>query len=585
MMRHSERWIYASKAATLDDVDLTPTEAMRAAAKRGLDLRQKAPKSRKGGLDTKQAGARGIGSGVARARDILSGKALSEKVVRQMHAFFSRHAAFKHKHKEEPEGKAIQSWLLWGGDAGEAWSKRKVDEMNRDSETVEKAARSVKYKHKKFAGYDSKGRKRWRYFYDDPKGGGVKGGKEQEALSASVSVGDVFKSGDGHIKVLMVASDGRITYEDADGQKVNTTEEKLRNKLLSEHKESIMDALESGLMKRQQILDAAKKHGTPKQIERAEKLMAEWSLHLHLRSPSPLVKKPASFSDVAKSRGFTPVDGQSGLYVMGGDAMFGGRMQALYKTEGFHESHPDAYKDVPFSQITHEELRDALASLRVQHANSHEPPDNKRFANLQAEADLGYKRPRAEKALLQAISLYTNGHTFETMLQLQKDPQSFDRKKFNEDHKKKGVIGVGDLRIPPESLGPDDLRESLALVKRLAGTLKTEKRPLYRGIALPEDAATAFLQQMEIGQSVDLRGISSWSSDASTAEDFSRPPGKKNLNSFVFEVETEHGLQLDDLSRHPEEAETVLTGSLRVDRVEQGADGIYRVRCTHVNAE
>ena len=113
-MRHSERWVYVSKAATLDDVDLTPTEAMRAAAKRGLELRQKAPKSRKGGLDTKQAGAQGIGSGVARSRDILSGKALSEKVVRQMHAFFSRHAAFKHKHKEEPEGKAIQSWLLWG---------------------------------------------------------------------------------------------------------------------------------------------------------------------------------------------------------------------------------------------------------------------------------------------------------------------------------------------------------------------------------------------------------------------------------------------------------------------------------------
>ena len=152
---------------------------------------------------------------------------------------------------------------------------------------IEKAARSVKYKHKKFAGYDSKGRKRWRYFYDDPKGGGVKGGKEQEALNASVSVGDVFKSGDGHIKVLMVASDGRIVYEEADGKKVNTTEEKLRNKLLSEHKDSIMDALEAGLLKRQQILDAAKKHGTPKQIERAEKLMAEWNQRLGSAAPKP----------------------------------------------------------------------------------------------------------------------------------------------------------------------------------------------------------------------------------------------------------------------------------------------------------
>lgn len=445
---------------------------------------------------------------------------------------------------------------------------------------LRKAARSVKYKHKKFAGYDSKGRKRWRYYYDDPKGGGVKGGKEQEALSASISVGDMFKSGDGHIKVLMVASDGRVVYEDADGKKVNTTEEKLRSKLLSEHKGSIMDALEAGLLKRREILDAAKKHGTPKQIARAEKSLAEWSQSLRLPSPT---KKTQTFADVAAFQGFTLV--KQDLFVMDKPSTFNGQHHALYKTNGRHESHPDAYKDSPFSEITHGELQDAMASLRVQYEHSYVPPDKKRFGNLDAEQSLGYRRPRSEKAILQAVSLYTNGHTFETMLEIAKNPRNFDRKKFDETHKKKGIVGIGDVRIRPEGLESDDLRQSLELVKRLARTLQTEKRSLYRGIALPEEATTAFLQQIEEGESVDLRGVSSWSSDASVAEGFSQPPGQKNLNSIVFEVETEHGLQLDDLSRYPEEAETVLTGALRVQKIEHGADGIYRVRCAHINAE
>lgn len=281
-MRHSERWVYTpthvlSKAASLDDVDLTPTEAMRAAAMRGLDLRQKAPKSGKGGLDTKQAGQQGIGSGVARARDILSGKALSEKVVRQMHAFFSRHAAFKHKHKEGPEGKAIQSWLLWGGDAGEAWSKRKVDEMNklRDSETIEKAARSVKYKHRKFGGYDSKGRKRWIYYYDDPKKNKAKNRSELHFLADYLQVGDTFKSGNNHISVVGFEG-SRVLYKDVDGSKKSVDGELFQTRLINEHQSSIEAEIANGYKKRKAVSDAAEKYGSEKQKARAKALVNEW---------------------------------------------------------------------------------------------------------------------------------------------------------------------------------------------------------------------------------------------------------------------------------------------------------------------
>lgn len=114
------------------DIDLTPTAEMAAAAKRGLELREKAPQSKKGGLSTQEAGKQGIGSGVARASSIIARKRLSPATVRRMKAFFDRHSAYKHKHSSDPDGPAHQSWLLWGGDAGYAWAKRKVGELDRD---------------------------------------------------------------------------------------------------------------------------------------------------------------------------------------------------------------------------------------------------------------------------------------------------------------------------------------------------------------------------------------------------------------------------------------------------------------------
>ena len=113
------------------DIDLTPTEQMAANARRGLEMRKNASDSNKGGLTTEEAGKQGIGSGVARAASIANRDKLSPETVRRMKAFFDRHSAYKHKHESEPEGKAKQSWLLWGGDAGYTWAKSKVEQMNR----------------------------------------------------------------------------------------------------------------------------------------------------------------------------------------------------------------------------------------------------------------------------------------------------------------------------------------------------------------------------------------------------------------------------------------------------------------------
>lgn len=100
-----------------------PTQAMINNAKRGLALREKYGR---GGLDTREAGKQGIGSGVARARDIASGKNLSLDTVKRMYSFFSRHEKNYNPKAREPDGgpKAGEiSWLLWSGSAGFAWAR------------------------------------------------------------------------------------------------------------------------------------------------------------------------------------------------------------------------------------------------------------------------------------------------------------------------------------------------------------------------------------------------------------------------------------------------------------------------------
>ncbi len=91
---------------------------MRAAARRGLELRKKYGK---GGLTTQEAGKQGIGSGVARASDLAGGSSLSFATIKRMSAFFSRHE--KNKSGGENDAGYI-AWLLWGGDAGRAWANR-----------------------------------------------------------------------------------------------------------------------------------------------------------------------------------------------------------------------------------------------------------------------------------------------------------------------------------------------------------------------------------------------------------------------------------------------------------------------------
>ena len=113
-------------------------QAVRNAAKRGLELRKK---HKRGGFDNKQAKQSGVGSGVQRASDLVSGS-VSYKTVKRMKSFFARHSAYK-KHHDDRSSAAYISWQLWGGNAGERWANRIVREEEARREREKKSVRKA----------------------------------------------------------------------------------------------------------------------------------------------------------------------------------------------------------------------------------------------------------------------------------------------------------------------------------------------------------------------------------------------------------------------------------------------------------
>jgi len=110
-------------------INFKPPKAVREAAKKGLKLRKK---FKRGGLSTKEAGKKGIGSGIARASTIARGLNLSPKTVKRMKNYFTRHQKDKRPgwgNPKKPTNGYI-AWLLWGGDPGYRWAKKILKQMN-----------------------------------------------------------------------------------------------------------------------------------------------------------------------------------------------------------------------------------------------------------------------------------------------------------------------------------------------------------------------------------------------------------------------------------------------------------------------
>lgn len=130
-----------------DHIDFTPPKSVANAAEKGLEYREKASPSNKGGLTVSEASKQGIGSGVQRAVNLKNRNTLSPDTIKQMHGFFSRHEKNKGvapEHKSEPwNDKGNVAWLLWGGDPGQAWAAKVLGQMEAADEkekAVKKAA-------------------------------------------------------------------------------------------------------------------------------------------------------------------------------------------------------------------------------------------------------------------------------------------------------------------------------------------------------------------------------------------------------------------------------------------------------------
>lgn len=106
------------KKAAYDGIDFSPPQGVRESAKRGLVLRR-------------EFGRGGTQVGIARARDLSNGKAISPQTAKRMVSFFARHASDRKPKWADPTKptNGYIAHLLWGGDDGRAWASKLVRQM------------------------------------------------------------------------------------------------------------------------------------------------------------------------------------------------------------------------------------------------------------------------------------------------------------------------------------------------------------------------------------------------------------------------------------------------------------------------
>lgn len=138
------RTVTADVPKKYEHIDFKPPQSVADAAEKGLEYREKASPSNKGGLTPAEAAKQGIGSGVQRAVNLKNRNNISPDVIKQMTAFFSRHEKNKGvapEHKGEPwNDKGNVAWLIWGGDPGRAWAEKVKKQMEAADEKSEKKA-------------------------------------------------------------------------------------------------------------------------------------------------------------------------------------------------------------------------------------------------------------------------------------------------------------------------------------------------------------------------------------------------------------------------------------------------------------
>ena len=108
-----------------DDKSFTPNDSMVANCKKAIDAVSTNDLTQSGGNE---------GSGKQKAQSIINKEPISHSVLKRMKAFFDNnynaYQAELGKGANINNSGIIQSWNLWGGDAGKDFSNQNIDRVN-----------------------------------------------------------------------------------------------------------------------------------------------------------------------------------------------------------------------------------------------------------------------------------------------------------------------------------------------------------------------------------------------------------------------------------------------------------------------
>ena len=98
--------------------------------------------------------------------------------------------------------------------------------------------------------------------------------------------------------------------------------------------------------------------------------------------------------------------------------------------------------------------------------------------------------------------------------------------------------------------------------------------PVYRGLGI----STADVTELVPGSTLDMKGVSSWSSDKYQAQEYARrtPQNKREQRVLVKMDKADTGTSIAHLSQHPGEQEVLLSGHTRMEVV-----GLEKKRVRH----
>ena len=194
-----------------------------------------------------------------------------------------------------------------------------------------------------------------------------------------------------------------------------------------------------------------------------------------------------------------------------------------------------------------EETRGHVEYSDVERSNAkfhNESPDNYNRA-LQVIRDTGYDEVQAA-AVVDAVNRFTNG--YETGIREAQEQSDADADSL-----------TGEERFCLERA--NTLEQYIEDAPKYEGAI-------YRGIALDDDAYDSLLKQIENGEELDQKGLSSWTSEKSVAEEFcdgnySESGGTVNEVLFVNTGGTKQGVSVKHISRYDHENEVMVSSKSR----------------------